>query len=133
MRRKAVFGDASDIDDLKDIDDNDDDDVEDDGRDGSASSYSESSEDDDNDRIRADLEMGNVSKWKESLGERTASRQCVNLMQLVYGKVAKTSTASVNGTVDEESDDEFFKPKVLILEDLDVVSMKCRRRIKVCH
>lgn len=111
MRRKAVFGDASDPDDPKDTDDDDDDDVEDDGRDGSASSYSESSEDDDNDRIRADLEMGNVSKWKESLAERTASRQCVNLMQLVYGKAAKTSTASVNGTVDEESDDEFFKPK----------------------
>ena len=55
--------------------------------------------------------MGNASKWKESLVERTASRQNVNLMQLVYGKAEKTSTASVNSTVDEESDDEFFKPK----------------------
>ncbi|XP_027165394.1 ribosome biogenesis protein BMS1 homolog [Coffea eugenioides] len=105
MRRKAVFGDVSDADDPKDSDDDDD------GRDGSASSYSESSEDDASDPTRANLEMGNASKWKESLVERTASRQNVNLMQLVYGKADKTSTASVNSTVDEESDDEFFKPK----------------------
>ena len=30
-------------------------------------------------------DMGNISKWKESLAERTVSRQTTNLMQLVYG------------------------------------------------
>lgn len=56
--------------------------------------------------------MGNASKWKESLAERTASRQNINLMQLVYGKSATMSISSVNGNIDEESDDdEFFKPK----------------------
>lgn len=56
--------------------------------------------------------MGNASKWKESLTERTASRQNINLMQLVYGNSATMSAASVGHGVDEESsDEEFFKPK----------------------
>ena len=58
--------------------------------------------------------MGNTSKWKESLAERTSSRQHVNLMKLVYGKLRQTSTTSSNeahDTSDEESDrGEFFRP-----------------------
>lgn len=60
--------------------------------------------------------MGNISKWKESLMERTVSRQNTNLMQLVYGKTTSTSTTTLNeaqdSSDDEESDGEdFFKPK----------------------
>lgn len=57
-------------------------------------------------------EMGNVSKWKESLSERTASRQNINLMQLVYGKPGSKSLDEMKDTSEEDSeDDEFFKPK----------------------
>lgn len=61
--------------------------------------------------------MGNVSRWKESLVERTIPKQNTNLMQLVYGEgPASRSTNSVDGahhsSEDEGSeDDEFFKPK----------------------
>lgn len=60
--------------------------------------------------------MGNISKWKESLMERTVSRQNTNLMQLVYGKSTSASTMAMDeaqdSSGDEESDgDEFFKPK----------------------
>ena len=60
--------------------------------------------------------MGNISKWKESLMERTVSRQNTNLMQLVYGKSTSASTTAMDeaqdSSGDEESDgDEFFKPK----------------------
>ena len=59
--------------------------------------------------------MGNISKWRVSLVERAAKKQNINLMQLVYGKSASTSNTSVNEVQDdsenEESDDEFFKPK----------------------
>lgn len=60
-------------------------------------------------------DLGNISKWKESLVERTISRKTTNLMQLVYGKTTPISTTSINeeeGSEDEESDgDDFFKPK----------------------
>lgn len=61
----------------------------------------------------AEDDMGNASKWKESLSERTASRQKVNLMQLVYGKPGSESLDKMKDTNNEESedDDEFFKPK----------------------
>lgn len=60
--------------------------------------------------------MGNISKWKESLMERTVLRQNTNLMQLVYGKATSTATTTLNEAQDssdnEESDGEdFFKPK----------------------
>lgn len=61
--------------------------------------------------------MGNVSKWKESLVERTIPKQHTNLMRLVYGeKSASNRTTPVDEahhtSEDEESeDDEFFKPK----------------------
>ncbi|KAJ6705866.1 hypothetical protein OIU79_010513 [Salix purpurea] len=47
---------------------------------------------------RNEVDMGNVSKWKDSLMDRTISKQNNNLMQL--GDIE-----------DEESDDEFFKLK----------------------
>ncbi|XP_078442068.1 P-loop containing nucleoside triphosphate hydrolases superfamily protein [Wolffia australiana] len=72
-----------------------------------------SSESDDSE---AEEDLGNASRWKESLASRTLSRQSKNLMQLVYGNPG----AEVRDTVQEmqsenESedgeDDEFFKPK----------------------
>lgn len=60
-------------------------------------------------------EMGNISKWKESLAERTVSRQTKNLMQLVYGEPASISDAlvdkEINSEDDDSEDDDFFKPK----------------------
>lgn len=63
--------------------------------------------------VLAGEDMGNISKWKEFLAERTASRKNVNLMQLVYGKpVSEPSNEKQNSSEKEESeDDEFFKPK----------------------
>ena len=57
--------------------------------------------------------MGNISRWKESLIERTISRQTINLMQLVYGKSTKPTLLNEeqDSSDDEESGDEFFKPK----------------------
>lgn len=56
-------------------------------------------------------EMGNISKWKESLLERTTSRQNINLMQLVYGMPGSKSSDDMKDGDEEESEDEFFKPK----------------------
>lgn len=61
--------------------------------------------------VLTENEMGNISKWKESLLERTASRQNVNLMQLVYGTPGSKSSDDMKDNGEEESDDEFFKPK----------------------
>lgn len=58
--------------------------------------------------------MGNISKWKESLAERTTSRKTINLMQLVYGNSTSAAKANENhdSSEDEDSDGEdFFKPK----------------------
>ncbi|KAF8409106.1 hypothetical protein HHK36_005179 [Tetracentron sinense] len=96
LRRKAVSGSDVDHSDLK------------------SSSSSEFSAEDEEYRNTED-DMGNTSKWKESLVERTVSRQGTNLMQLVYGKSASKSTTSndkVKDSEDEQSeDDDFFKPK----------------------
>ncbi|KAL0394111.1 UNVERIFIED_CONTAM: Ribosome biogenesis protein BMS1 [Sesamum latifolium] len=115
VRRKAVFENEMDIDNLKDSDDDDDENAED-------SSDSDETENDDDEHASTrsdsstddgeDDEMGNVSKWKESLAERTSSRQNINLMQLVYGKPASKTSNEMKESSDEESeDDEFFKPK----------------------
>ena len=60
--------------------------------------------------------MGDIASWKESLFERTISRQTPSLMQLVYGKSTSGPTASVNEEVssedDESNEDDFFTPKV---------------------
>lgn len=66
-------------------------------------------------------EMGNISKWKESLSERTASRQSINLAELVYGKPGSKSLDDMKDTSEEESDDEFFKPKGE------------GKKVKICH
>ncbi|XP_008219075.1 PREDICTED: ribosome biogenesis protein BMS1 homolog [Prunus mume] len=115
-RRKVIFGNDLDCNDMEDSDLE----AEDDGNDNNeddihASSGSESSEEDE-DIHETDDEMGNIAKWKESLVERTSSRQIINLMQLVYGKSTSTQATSINeehdGSADDESDgDDFFKPK----------------------
>lgn len=64
--------------------------------------------------LKIGVELGNASRWKESLAERAHSRQSVNLMQLVYGKTASKSTTAEMEQIsedDESEDDEFFKPK----------------------
>ncbi|CAL2235988.1 unnamed protein product [Prunus armeniaca] len=115
-RRKVIFGNDLDRNNMEDSDLE----AEDDGNDNNeddihASSGSESSEEDE-DIHETDDEMGNIAKWKESLVERTSSRQIINLMQLVYGKSTSTQATSINeehdGSADDESDgDDFFKPK----------------------
>ncbi|KAJ4967649.1 hypothetical protein NE237_014350 [Protea cynaroides] len=106
LRRKAVS--ALDVNDgdLKDSDEDEEDDMD---RKSSASSDF-SMEDQDH------QSEGNVSKWRESLKERTAMRQSTNLMQLVYGKSTSKSATSIHeeqaSSEDEESeDDDFFRPK----------------------
>lgn len=104
LRRKAMFGNDIDDKDLKDCDEGSesDDDVGD-----QSLSDSEFSEED-----RDEEDMGNISKWKESLVDRTFSKQNNNLMQRVYGKSASTPiNEKQDGSEDEESDDEFFKLK----------------------
>ncbi|CAL5347849.1 unnamed protein product [Camellia sinensis] len=111
MRRKAVFGDEADHDHLKDLGDDEDEDEDEDEDDVLHSDFSEDGEDHD----ANEDEMGNASKWKDSLTERTILRQNDNLMQLVYGKSATMATtvddAQANSEDEESEDDEFFKPK----------------------
>ncbi|KAF3973392.1 hypothetical protein CMV_003173 [Castanea mollissima] len=114
IRRKAFFGNDIDHDDLKDSDEVNED--SDDDADNKTSSGSDFSEEDGEDHEIDEDDMGNISKWKESLMERTVSRQNTNLMQLVYGKSTSASTTAMDeaqdSSGDEESDgDEFFKPK----------------------
>ncbi|KAK7312391.1 hypothetical protein VNO77_36204 [Canavalia gladiata] len=111
-RRRAIFGNDVDQSDLTDSEDEDDA-----SSDGMASSDSESSKeeegDDNEEEDDINDDMGNVSKWKESLAERTLSRKTPSLMQLVYGESTSNST-SINkendNSGDEESEDDFFKP-----------------------
>ncbi|XP_010542239.1 PREDICTED: ribosome biogenesis protein bms1 [Tarenaya hassleriana] len=130
LRRKAIFRDDIDESDRMDSDVADEDDEEepandeydesepeDDGDDldATVSSDSDASEEDAEDQQTEDKDLGNISKWKESLVERAASRKNINLMQLVYGYPGSTA-APVSETQeysgDEESDEEdFFKPK----------------------
>ncbi|XP_062090067.1 uncharacterized protein LOC133796529 [Humulus lupulus] len=116
LRRKAVFGEDIADDNAKDLDEGDDED--DDGGDGGSDSENESSSgsdasSDDEEFNETEEDMGNISRWKESIIERTISRQTTNLMQLVYGKNTSIPTTSINEEESsEESDgDDFFKPK----------------------
>ncbi|GAB2267099.1 Glycoside hydrolase 2 (Mannanase, beta-galactosidase) [Dionaea muscipula] len=110
-RRKVVFGSDSGHNDMHADGNESDDDDKDESTSGADSS--------DDDGLEADKEeevMGNVSKWRETLLERTLSRQNTNLMQLVYGKSTSKpepdASEAQESTDDEESeDDEFFKPK----------------------
>ncbi|CAH9070002.1 unnamed protein product [Cuscuta epithymum] len=67
------------------------------------------------DFFRVENELGNASRWKESLAERASSQQNINLMQLVYGKTEASSTIAFDieqiSEDDESEDDQFFKPK----------------------
>ncbi|XP_021296525.1 ribosome biogenesis protein BMS1 homolog isoform X2 [Herrania umbratica] len=122
-RRKAIFGNSIDHSSLKVVDEenaddeyDDDDEDEDDGSDEDTQSFLGSEfSDGDNKDLKSDDGMGNISKWRASLVERAAKKQNINLMQLVYGKSASTSNTFINEVQDdsenEESDDEFFKPK----------------------
>ncbi|CAN0876966.1 Ribosome biogenesis protein BMS1 homolog [Linum grandiflorum] len=112
LRRKAVFENDTD-----DVEEESDDDGDSKSQDGDASSLGSDSSEEDGDIEECDVDhMGNSSRWKESLMERTASRKRINLMQLVYGKSASLKESHVNQNQDpsdnEESDgDDFFKPK----------------------
>ncbi|KAK6233782.1 hypothetical protein QUC31_006188 [Theobroma cacao] len=125
-RRKAIFGNSIDHSSLKvvdeenaddEYDDDDEDEGEDDGSDEDTQSFLGSEfSDGDNEDLKSDEDgMGNISKWRALLVERTAKKQNINLMQLVYGKSASTSNTFINEVQDdsenEESDGEFFKPK----------------------
>ncbi|XP_019265838.1 PREDICTED: ribosome biogenesis protein BMS1 homolog isoform X2 [Nicotiana attenuata] len=121
MRRKAIFDDDNDFDekDYNEEDDEEDeqdeeaqDDIEDTDEENEA--YQNSGEDDDFDTDVGE-DMGNASRWKEFLSERTRERQNVNLMQLVYGETESKSTTKAGlqqrGTENDDSDTEFFVPK----------------------
>ncbi|KAK0608744.1 hypothetical protein LWI29_035324 [Acer saccharum] len=119
-RRKAVFLSDGDHDDLKDSDEEEEDDENDEDEDeddkNNVDNQSSSSDFSDGEDEGIDDGMGNISKWKESLLERTVLRQSTNLMQLVYGKSVSTSAASFDEAQDSSEDegsedDEFFKPK----------------------
>lgn len=111
VRRKAFFEEDFGDDHLMDLGDSDG--AEDDDPDDT-SSHSKFSEDEEN-YYRDEDEMGNASKWKESLAERTILRQNVNLEQLVYGKSEKMASiygqAQASSEDEEGKDDEFFTPK----------------------
>ncbi|KAF3451015.1 hypothetical protein FNV43_RR07104 [Rhamnella rubrinervis] len=113
LRRRAVFGNDDDNN-LKDLDEEGEDDDDNGDVDNQSSSGSESSGEDGDD-FETGEDMGNISKWKESLAERTVSRQTTNLMKLVYGNSTLIKTTSINeedSSGDEESDgDDFFRPK----------------------
>lgn len=125
MRRKAVFGDGIDDDNLqvygrddgedKDETESDEDEEAKDDISDDSSIHSGFSEEDEDHIHTSELEMGNTSKWKETLAERTTSRQTVNLLQLVYGKSGLLSSAKYNVTEEVENEgsdgEEFFKPK----------------------
>ncbi|KAH7852540.1 hypothetical protein Vadar_026106 [Vaccinium darrowii] len=101
MRRKAFFGEDFDDDHSMDLEDSD--------------GAEDDDPDDEEDYYRDEDEMGNASKWKESLAERTVLRQNVNLEQLVYGKPEKMASiydqAQTRSEDEGGKDDEFFTPK----------------------
>ncbi|CAJ2679106.1 unnamed protein product [Trifolium pratense] len=118
QRRKAIFGNDVDQSDLVDSEEEEDDEEEDDEEEedeeeedeeeeDGESSDSESSKEDEDD---TDDDVGNVSKWKESLAERTLARKATSLKQVVYGESTNNST-SMNEEYDSGEDDEdFFLP-----------------------
>ncbi|XP_068471724.1 uncharacterized protein [Phaseolus vulgaris] len=120
-RRRAIFGNDTDQSDVMDSEGDEDGVASDDDI---ASSDSESSEEEaEDDNIDTNDGMGNVSKWKESLAERTLSRKVPGLMQLVYGESTNnsiTTNTQNDNSGDEESDDDFFKP----IEELKKQNMR---------
>lgn len=59
-------------------------------------------------------DMGNVSKWKESLADRSLARKPPSLMQLVYGDNSTSMNKGNDSSEDEENEGDFFMPKELI-------------------
>ncbi|KAH9611759.1 hypothetical protein KSS87_009023 [Heliosperma pusillum] len=117
IRRKAIFGDDDDASKQLSDEDGDDDDDDDGGEkdDGQLAelSGSDDSEDNEDDEGMTDG-AGNDSRWKDSLLERTVSRQNNNLMQIVYGKSTSSLTPGISETQtssDDEGGDDFFRPK----------------------
>ncbi|KAL6012118.1 Glycoside hydrolase 2 (Mannanase, beta-galactosidase) [Asimina triloba] len=106
LRRKAVFAN-----DLADSAPNSRKDSEEDDEESTGSDTSIGSGEDDDDE--EDEEMGNASKWKESLIERMVSKPNISLMEHVYGKSDPKSrtTDHEEESSSESEDDEFFKPK----------------------
>ncbi|XP_015952101.1 uncharacterized protein LOC107476745 [Arachis duranensis] len=129
-RRKAIFGNDVDQSDMMDSKEENDA-ASDDAASSDSESFKEDDDDDDDedndddneDDTDDDDDMGNVSKWKESLAERTLSRKTPSLMQLVYGE-STVNMIPINkkndSSEDEESDDDFFKP----IEEVKKQSMK---------
>ncbi|XP_057549776.1 ribosome biogenesis protein bms1 [Amaranthus tricolor] len=112
IRRKAIFGNH----DMDEDDDEGDSDGEEDDQDHEPASGADFSTDDGPDEdTEMEEDMGNSSKWRESLLSRTMSKQTTNLMQLVYGKSSANLASDISelqGSSDDDSeDDEFFKPK----------------------
>lgn len=118
IRRKAILGDEDDNVDEQmsdDHDEEDDEEEEDDNEADEGTSGSDYYKDDESDEDMEDEDMGNASRWRESLLKRTVSRQNTNLMQLVYGTSTSNLTPDMSeaqrSSDDESEDDEFFKPK----------------------
>ncbi|XP_010673096.1 uncharacterized protein LOC104889551 isoform X2 [Beta vulgaris subsp. vulgaris] len=115
IRRKAVFGNDDSDADEKHSDEDDEDDSDGDQVGETASSSNSSEDEGDDEDTEVEENMGNASRWRESLLERTVSRQNSNLMQLVYGSSMLDRTSDISephgGSDDEGEDDDFFKPK----------------------
>ncbi|KNA09833.1 hypothetical protein SOVF_149750 isoform B [Spinacia oleracea] len=116
IRRKAIFGNTdNDADDKYSDEEDDDSDGKEDDQVGTTSGTEPSEDDGPDSDIEVEEDMGNASRWKDSLLERALSRQNKNLMQLVYGKSTSDLASDISepqGSTDDESeDDDFFKPK----------------------
>ncbi|CAI0447284.1 unnamed protein product [Linum tenue] len=118
LRRKAMF--ENDYDDTeKDSHDGIEDDHDGDTKisdDDVSSSDSDSSEEDGEVEKLDDDHMGNMSRWKESLTERTGLRKSTNLMQLVYGNSASSMELRAQEKLDtidnvDSDEEDFFKLK----------------------
>lgn len=114
LRRKAMFGNEADYMDA-DSCDGDEDGNNDRDENNDSPSDSDYSDEGGEDHETDEDDMGNVSKWKESLLERAVSRQRTNLMQVVYGKSTSVSTPASqtqeNSEGEESEEDDFFTPK----------------------
>ncbi|XP_014494083.1 ribosome biogenesis protein BMS1 homolog [Vigna radiata var. radiata] len=122
-RRRAIFGNDNDQSDVMDSEGDEDAAASDDLASSDSESSEEEEEDDNDNDDTNENGMGNVSKWKESLAERTLSRKAPSLMQLVYGESTNNSTTANSendNSGDEESDDDFFKP----IEEVKKQSMR---------
>ncbi|KAK9072741.1 hypothetical protein SSX86_009176 [Deinandra increscens subsp. villosa] len=91
IRRKAVFGSESGDQEASEEEEE----TENDNSNSESSSSDEEEEDEEEEEHDIEENLGNASKWKESLLERTKSRKTTNLMQLVDEK--KKSSKGLGG------------------------------------